>query len=115
VEDPLEPEPVGATVDERAGSVGGRATWYCVAGRSRCTAGYPAGALAAAVRADLLGHRGERARVCRADAPSRCVDVVIVDCNCGPEAGLIDLYGAAFERLAPLTLGRIEVTLTWLR
>lgn len=88
----------------------GTGSWYCGNG-SRCTRGYPDG-LYAAIRRDLLGHRGDRARVC---SGSRCVVVTIIDCNCGPNANLIDLYSAAFSRLAPLSRGRIPVTLEWLR
>ena len=40
--------------------------------------------------------------------------VTIIDCNCGPGANLIDLYADAFQRLAPLSRGRIPVTLAWL-
>jgi hypothetical protein len=40
--------------------------------------------------------------------------VTIIDCNCGAGANLIDLYSDAFERLAPLSRGRIAVTLAWL-
>jgi hypothetical protein len=42
------------------------------------------------------------------------VTVTIIDCNCGSHANLIDLYSTAFERLAPLSRGRISVTLEWL-
>lgn len=87
----------------------GTASWYCGHG-SRCTVGH-SGGLYAAIRRDLLGHRGERARVCTS---RRCVTVTIVDCNCGANANLIDLYADSFERLAPLSRGRIQVTLTWL-
>lgn len=41
--------------------------------------------------------------------------MTIIDCNCGPGANLIDLYSAAFQRLAPLSRGRIDVTLEWVR
>jgi hypothetical protein len=67
--------------------------------------------LYAAIRRDLLGHRGERARVC---AGSRCVVVRVVDCNCGPGANLIDLYADAYQAIAPLSSGRTPVTLRWL-
>ena len=40
--------------------------------------------------------------------------MTIIDCNCGPNANLIDLYSTAFSRLAPLSRGRIPVTLEWL-
>ena len=85
------------------------ASWFCGHG-SRCTAGHRSG-LFAAIRRDLLAHRGERAKVCYR---SRCVVVTIIDCNCGPHANLIDLYSDAFVRLAPLSKGRLPVTLEWL-
>lgn len=91
-------------------TLSGIASWYCLPGRSRCTHGYPDG-LYAAIRRDLLEHRGDRARVC---AGERCVTVTIVDCNCSPTANLVDLYSTAFARLAPLGTGRIAVTLEWL-
>jgi hypothetical protein len=100
--------PVGSDARVR-GSVSGTASWYCGNG-SRCTRGYPGG-LYAAIRRDLLGHRGDRARVC---SGHRCVVVTIIDCNCGAGANLIDLYADAFGRLAPLSRGRIPVTLEWL-
>ena len=41
--------------------------------------------------------------------------MTIIDCNCGPHANLIDLYADAFSRLAPLSRGRIDVMLEWVR
>jgi hypothetical protein len=93
----------------RVRGIEGQASWYCGNG-SRCTRGYPGG-LYAAIRRDLLGHRGDRARVC---SGHRCVVVTIIDCNCGAGANLIDLYADAFGRLAPLSRGRIPVTLEWI-
>jgi len=88
----------------------GIASWYCLSGVSRCTRGHPSG-LYAAIRRDLLQHRGDRARVCV--SVSRCVVAVVIDCNCGRNANLIDLYADAFRVLAPLSRGRLAVTLTW--
>lgn len=89
----------------------GVASWYCLQGRSRCTSGYPGG-LYAAVRRDLLWLRGKTINVCQSGT-RRCVKVVVIDCNCGPHANVIDLYSDAFRRLAPLSRGRLDVTLRW--
>lgn len=92
----------------------GVASWYCDPPRwPRCTVGYPEDKLVAAIRTDLLGHRGERARVCLAGS-KRCTEVTVVDCNCAPGANLIDLYAVAFRKLAPTDAGRIDVALEWL-
>jgi expansin (peptidoglycan-binding protein) len=61
-----------------------------------------------------LKHRHDMAKVCLLDNPQRCVTVEIVDCNCGANANLIDLYADAFKQLAPLSRGNIKVKLTWL-
>ena len=87
-------------------SLSGHATWYCGNG-SRCTRGHPGG-LYAAIRRDLLYLRGQRVTVV---SGSRRVTVTIIDCNCGPNANIIDLYTDAFDDLAPLSRGRIPVTL----
>lgn len=93
--------------------VSGSGTWYCRPGVSRCTRGYPGG-MFAAVRRDLLYLRGTRVAACvpnSSTAPARCVIVKVIDCNCGPAAGPIDLYSDAFQMLAPLSRGRIKVTI----
>lgn len=91
----------------------GIASWYCEPGRSACTAGYPAGCLCAAASTPLraalgAGWRGARIRVSLGTA---AVTVALVDtCGC-PGGRLVDLYAAAFGRLAPLGAGvaRVEV------
>lgn len=87
-------------------SLSGHATWYC-SSTSRCTVGHPGG-LYAAIRRDLLYLRGQQVVV---TSGSRSVTVTVIDCNCGANANLIDLYSDAFVRLAPLSRGRIPVTL----
>lgn len=89
-------------------STTGVASWYCGHG-SRCTRGHPSG-LYAAIRRDLLSLRG---RFVTVSSGGRSVRVQIIDCNCGSHANLIDLYSDAFERLAPLSKGRIKVTIRW--
>lgn len=82
------------------------ATWYCLPGVSRCTVGH-SGGLYAAISPDLRW-LGGRLRVCSDDS---CVVVFVIDCNCQAVRG-IDLYADAFSVLAPLSVGRMTVTLT---
>lgn len=89
-------------------SLSGIASWYCKAGTSRCTRGH-SGGLYAAIRRDLLFLRGKVISVCS----SKCIHVKVIDCNCGVHANLIDLYSDAFRLLAPLSAGRIRVTIHW--
>lgn len=87
------------------------ATWYCLAGRSRCHHSYPDGpnAFYAAVSRDLGYLRG---RVIHVTYMGRSVDVRAIDCLCSRSGG-IDLYADAFRVLAPLSRGKIEVTISW--
>jgi rare lipoprotein A (peptidoglycan hydrolase) len=98
---PAKPKPAGTTVT-------GVASWYCGHG-STCTRGH-VGGLYAAIRRDLLYLRG---RVVTVRSGGRSVRVKIIDCNCGPHANLIDMYSDAFGHLAPLSAGRIRVTVSW--
>jgi len=82
-----------------------RATWYCGHG-SRCTVGHPGG-LYAAISPDLAAWTGHIVRVRYGGS---YVDVRVIDCNCRTEHA-IDLYSEAFQRLAPLSVGEITVTL----
>lgn len=77
-----------------------RLTWYCGNG-SRCTRGYSAGGLYAAISPDLRAWNG---RLIRVIYGGRSVTVRAIDCNCQAEHG-IDLYAAAFQQLAPLSVG----------
>lgn len=102
------------------GALRGSATWYCNATHpearaSRCHYQHPDVAgdqLYAAIRTDLIGHRGEQARVCTS---TRCVVAKVIDCDCAAGAGLIDLYADAFLWLSPLGIGHLHVSLRWLR
>ncbi len=92
-----------------AGTVSGTATWYCLPGRSACTRGYPAGGMYAAAGSELRtgDWRGRLVEVC---SGGRCVVVRLIDwCACAG-ARVIDLYAAAFVRLAPLERGVLPVT-----
>ena len=82
-----------------------RATWYCLAGRSRCTRGVPASCLCAAISPDLRRWAGSSLLV---SYGGRSVRVRIVDCLCSRMGG-IDLYASAFRRLAPLSVGVLRV------
>jgi rare lipoprotein A (peptidoglycan hydrolase) len=94
----------------RHGILRGRATWYCVPGVSACHKRYNGGLYAAAGSElrEALGSRwrGQKVLVCR---QNKCVSVRLIDwCACGGPR-VIDLYGDAFKRLAPLSSGVINV------
>lgn len=98
-----QPAPLGLPVPVAA-------TWYCLAGVSRCTVGHPdvgGDQLYAAISPDLSYMRGRLVQVCRAGS---CIRVRVIDCNC-QAVHAIDLYSDAFKHLAPLSAGRIWVTL----
>jgi len=101
------------TARSSGASLAGIATWFCLAGRSPCTRGYPDGLYAAAgpaLRAWLgADWRGQQVTV---TADGRSVVVTLVDwCRCGG-GRIIDLYAAAFRTLAPLSRGVLRVTLS---
>lgn len=54
--------------------------------------------------------RGKTISVC---TKRECIRVTVIDCNCGRNANLIDLYSDAFKRLAPLSQGTVRVTIRW--
>ena len=89
----------------------GDATWYCVAGVSPCHRDYGGGLYAAAGSELRVGDwRGRTVTVCAGGA---CIRVTLVDwCACEGDR-VIDLYGDAFRRLAPLDQGVIEVSVRW--
>lgn len=91
----------------------GTATWYCGHG-SRCPKGYGPDDLVAAIdRKDSSFRKGDRIEVRYSCGKGclRAVVVTIVDvCGCGG-VRLIDLTTGAFQRLAPLGLGVIPVTI----
>jgi hypothetical protein len=109
---PVDPPTKPSTSSRR---VSGKATWYCVAGVSDCHYKYPdrggADLYAAAGGEIRIGKwRGRVVNVC---AGSKCVRVKLVDwCGC-PGSRIIDLYGDAFRRLAPLGRGVVRVTVSW--
>lgn len=92
---------------------GGTATWMCNPGgnggpRSRCTRGHGYGEMAVGVpwRLRHTFPIGSRVRICRSDRPV-CVVVKVVDVNACVSW---DLFAVAFRKLAPLSVGRIVVT-----
>ena len=89
------------------GAVDGVASWYCLPGRSACTAGVPADRMAAAAGPALRYLLGTWVSVCAASGT--CVRVQLVDVCACPGGRLIDLYARAFAHLAPLGLGLVTV------
>ncbi len=73
---------------------------------SRCPVGFKNG-LYAAISPDLASLRGHAISVCYG---ASCVVVTVVDCDCATTMG-IDLFADAFRALAPLSRGRIPVTI----
>lgn len=71
--------------------------------------------LYAAVHSFRFGNPRYKLTVCRADDPRRCVTVVVRDhCQClvgTASERIIDLSPSAFERLAPLSVGLVKVTI----
>jgi len=89
----------------------GSATWYCLDGVSSCHYARSGGMYAAAGSELRKGDwRGRTVTVC---AGSDCIRVTLIDwCGC-PGNRVIDLYGDAFRRLAPLGAGIVPVTVRW--
>lgn len=96
------------------GSLEGRASWYCEAGRSPCTAGYPDGpgfdayaAAGPALRRALGDWRGRIVVVSG-------IRVKLVDwCQCyrsETRERLLDLYGDVADRLGITGVGRVIVS-----
>lgn len=97
-----EPASLGSAV------IGGTATWFC-GGGSRCTRGYDAYDLIAAVDPGLGIPRGTLLTVTHG---SRSVLVRAVDvCACSGRR-IVDLSRLAFSRLASPSAGVIAVTIT---
>jgi rare lipoprotein A (peptidoglycan hydrolase) len=91
--------------------VSGTASWYCGHGSS-CTRGYPDGLYAAAGPRLRIGDW--RGRLVFVSAGGRSVMVRLIDwCQCS-NGRLLDLYSSAFERLAPLSRGLVNVEVTYL-
>jgi hypothetical protein len=88
----------------------GTVSWYCLPGRSACTAGYPADGLYAAA-GPALRWGDWRGRSLTLTAGDRSVRVTLIDwCAC-PDGRLIDLYASAFRELAPLDRGIVRVVI----
>jgi Lytic transglycolase len=106
----LKPTPRPTPPPKPTHSVSGRAAWYCNNG-SGCPAGYSGGLYAAAGPELRVGNwRGRTVTVC---GSGNCVSVTLVDwCACGG-ARVIDLFGDAYSRLAPLGTGTVAVRVSW--
>ena len=106
---------LSVTLPETSTAVVGRASWYC-SSTSTCTRGYRVSGLYAAAGAALrVGDwRGRLVRVCLVGVDrGDCVTVRLVDwCACG-SGRVIDLYRAAFARLASPSRGVLRVSVTW--
>ena len=89
----------------------GTATWYCEDGVSPCHYAHSGGMYAAAGAEIRKGDwRGRTVTVC---AGSDCIQVTLIDwCACAGNR-VIDLYGDAFRKLAPLGSGIVPVTVRW--
>jgi len=101
------------TLARTSSSISGTATFYCNKNGtrgplSRCPVGR-SGGLYAAISPDLGFLRGKHVHV-RCGAST--VVVTIVDCDCQAKRS-IDLFADAFVRLAPLSSGKLHVTLSW--
>lgn len=95
-------------------AVSGIASWFCVPGRSACTAGYSATCTCAAA-GPALRVGDWRGRVVTVTAGRVSVAVRLVDwCQCGG-GRVIDLFGYVFAQLAPngLSQGILEVEVSW--
>ncbi len=101
----------GSSSGGGAHRVSGGASWYCLTGVSACHYAYPGGLYAAAGSEIRVGDwRGRTVRVC---GNGNCVSVKLIDwCACSGSR-IIDLYGDAFKRLAPLDAGVLRVTVSW--
>lgn len=101
------------TLGNGTAGVAGLATWYCKPGSSPCTRGYPAGGhYAAAGPALRVGNW--RGRVVTVEWKGNATTVTLIDwCAC-PGGRIVDLYSQVWTDLAaPLSLGGINVRVTW--
>jgi hypothetical protein len=95
-------------VPDTATAETGTATW-CAPTPRYCQS-WGGSAMKGAVQSFRYGDTPYRVKVCRVGT-SRCTTVTVVSfCACGNT--LIDLSPAAFRQLAPLSRGRIRVTMT---
>lgn len=103
------PRPAATPRPRTSRSVSGTATWLC---GKRCTIGYPPGSMVAAAGSELqVGNW--RGRWVTVTSGGNAVRVRLVDsCLCRGNR-IIDLYVAAFSRLAPTSRGVIPVRVSW--
>lgn len=112
------PSAVTATVtgEAPAASLRGIATWYCLSGRSPCTAGHPAGGSFAAAGPALRAFLGPdwRGSFVTVTAGARSVRVQLVDACLCPDGRVIDLYSSVVRALGlSLSSGVYRVTVRW--
>jgi hypothetical protein len=106
------------TVSLTGNSLAGTASYYCNADASRgplsrCHKDYPDGQDSYYAAISKHYHDALRGKVVSVCVGSKCLPVKIMDCNCGPNPNLIDLYGDAFAYFYPLTKGKFTVTVKW--
>ena len=105
------PSPSAVVPVRRTATIVGKATWYCLPGRSRCTRGYPAGGMYAAAGPSLrVGNW--RGRTVIVTAGGQSVAVRLIDTCLCRDGRVVDLYAAAFIRLAPLGTGVLHVSVS---
>jgi rare lipoprotein A (peptidoglycan hydrolase) len=105
--------PVRPPRSSKGSSISGQASWYCRAGISICHHSYPPGSMVAAAGPGLRIGKW-RGRTVTVTSGGRSIRVKLVDwCQCGNGVHLIDLYSAAFQKLAPLSSGVVRVTVSW--
>jgi hypothetical protein len=107
------PRPPVRVVEPHTAGLVGKASWYCSPALPTCHHSYPPGSLVAAACLPLRRVLGPRWRGSYVDvsAGGRSVRVRLVDW-CGSKTKTIDLYAAAFERLAPLSRGVVGVVIS---
>ncbi len=93
-------------------SIAGQATWFCLAGRSACTAGYDPRCTCAAAGAELQVGKW-RGRIVTVSTRRVSVAVRLVDSCACPGAHLIDLFSSVYSQLGPLTSGELDVVVSW--
>jgi len=108
------PRAVAKDAGSRQGRIRGQASFYCSPAHPICHYRYPVGSMVAAACGRLRDAIGPkwRGRVVTVRAGSRSVLVQLVDW-CGSSSKTIDLYAAPFQRLAPLSRGVVEVSVSW--
>jgi hypothetical protein len=101
-------------------TLSGVSSWYCLAGRSVCTRGYPASGLYAAAGPRLRsalgpGWRGTAVTIAANGLSARVKLIDVCQCYDGMvKERVIDLYASVWAALGvPLSRGLVKVTVAW--